>query len=147
VAAGLFGEVWGDDVIAFTIPGITVAKGRARTLKSGRSYTPAKTANYAAKVAQIGKLAMGDAPLLDGPLSLSLMVHLPIPQSWSKAKQASALKGTVWPVSRPDVDNYAKNILDALNGVVWHDDSAVVELRCTKVYGDDPRAVVRVVQL
>ena len=33
-------------MIAFTIPGVTVAKGRARTLKSGRSYTPAKTANY-----------------------------------------------------------------------------------------------------
>jgi Holliday junction resolvase RusA-like endonuclease len=130
-------------LIAFTIPGVTVAKGRARTLKSGRSYTPAKTANYAAKVAQIGKLAMGDAPLLDGPLALSIVVHLPIPASWSKAKQASASKGTLWPVSRPDVDNYAKNILDALNGVVWHDDSAVVSLTCTKVYGDDPRAVVK----
>ena len=132
-------------MIAFTIPGVTVAKGRARTLKSGRYYTPTKTANYAARVAHIGKLAMGDAPLLDGPLALSLVVHLPISASWSRAKRESALKGTIWPVSRPDVDNYAKNILDALNGVVWHDDSAVVALSCTKVYSDDPRAVVRVV--
>ena len=143
----MFGEVWGGDVIAFTIPGITVAKGRARTLKSGRSYTPAKTANYAARVAQIGKLAMGDAPLLDGPLSLSIVVHLPIPASWSKAKQASALKGTVWPVSRPDLDNYEKGIMDALNGIVWNDDSQIVQLASTKVYSDEPRAVVRVVQL
>ena len=139
------GVVRGGAVIAFSIPGITVAKGRARTLKSGRSYTPAKTANYAARVAAIGKLAMGDAPPVEGPLSLSLIVHLPIPASWSRAKRESALKGAVWPVSRPDVDNYAKNILDALNGVVWADDSAVVSLTCTKVYSDDPRAVVRVV--
>lgn len=143
----MFGEVWGGAVIAFAIPGVAVAKGRARTLKSGRSYTPAKTANYAARVAQIGKMAMGDAPLIEGPLSLSLMVHLPIPASWSRAKREGALKGTVWPVSRPDVDNYAKNVLDALNGVVWADDSAVVSITCTKVYSDDPRAVVRVVQL
>ena len=132
-------------MITFAIPGVCVAKGRARTLKSGRSYTPAKTANYAARVAAIGKLAMGDEPPAEGPLSLTLIVHLPIPASWSKAKQASALNGTVWPVSRPDVDNYAKNILDALNGIVWADDSAVVSLTCTKIYSDDPRAVVRVV--
>jgi Holliday junction resolvase RusA-like endonuclease len=132
-------------VITFAIPGVCVAKGRARTLKSGRSYTPAKTANYAARVAAIGKLAMGDEPPAEGPLSLLLIVHLPIPASWSKAKQASALNGTVWPVSRPDVDNYAKNILDALNGIVWADDSAVVSLACMKIYSDDPRAVVRVV--
>lgn len=131
-------------MIAFSIPGVCVAKGRARVLKSGRSYTPAKTANYAARVSEIGKLAMGNAPLIDGPMSMSLVVHLPVPASWSKAKRASALNGTLMPVSRPDVDNYAKNILDALNGVLWVDDSAVVTMTCAKVYSDNPRAVVSV---
>ena len=131
-------------MIFFAIPGVCVAKARARVLKSGRSYTPAKTANYAARVAKIGAMAIGDAPMLAGPLELSLTVYLPIPASWSRKKRDSALSGGVWPLSRPDVDNYAKNICDALNGVLWGDDSQIVRLTCAKVYSDDPRAVVKV---
>ena len=33
---------------------------------------------------------------------------------------------------KPDVDNIAKAVLDALNGVAFEDDSQVVRLRCSK---------------
>ena len=33
-----------------------------------------------------------------------------------------------------DVDNLSKNVLDALNGVIWHDDRQVVKLHLSKRY-------------
>ena len=36
---------------------------------------------------------------------------------------------------KPDVDNIAKAVLDALNGVIWVDDKQVVELTVKKYYG------------
>ena len=41
-----------------------------------------------------------------------------------------------WQTSKPDADNYAKLILDALNGVLWRDDAQVVRLFAEKVYCD-----------
>ena len=42
-----------------------------------------------------------------------------------------------------DVDNVAKAILDALTGVVFHDDSQVERLHVEKVLGERPRVKVR----
>ena len=41
-----------------------------------------------------------------------------------------------------DVDNVAKAVLDALTGVVFHDDSQVERLLVTKVLGERPRISV-----
>lgn len=41
-----------------------------------------------------------------------------------------------------DVDNVAKAVLDALSGVVFHDDSQVERLLVTKTEGDRPRICV-----
>ena len=43
---------------------------------------------------------------------------------------------------RPDIDNYAKLVLDALSGVFYKDDSQVTALVVTKVYDQNPRTVV-----
>ena len=39
------------------------------------------------------------------------------------------------PCVRPDVDKLARALLDALTGVVYHDDGQVVDLHVTKIYG------------
>ena len=35
---------------------------------------------------------------------------------------------------RPDVDNLAKSVLDASNGILWQDDTLIVDLRVTKAW-------------
>ena len=47
-----------------------------------------------------------------------------------------------WKVSRPDVDNLDKSIMDGGNGILWHDDSQVVDSRTTKEYHDWPHIVL-----
>ena len=95
-------------------------------------FTPEKTVGYESLVAATAAAALaGNAlahQLLDGPLEAVLEMRFPVPASWSKAHKAAALAGTELPTSKPDIDNAAKAILDACNGVVFRDDAQVVML-------------------
>lgn len=106
--------------------------------------TPEKTVRYESTVALFARQAMGDRALFDCAVLLSLVLHMPIPASWSKKKQAAALLGQVWPTSKPDCSNVLKAVEDAMNGIVYRDDSQIVVLSVRKVYGDHPRADVAV---
>jgi Holliday junction resolvase RusA-like endonuclease len=131
------------NAIRFEIPGIPVAKGRARVTTIGghaRAYTPAKTVAYESTVALFARQAMGAAEPIAGPLALSIVATWPIPPSWPKKRREAA----TFKASKPDADNVAKAIGDACNGIVWVDDSQVVDLRCVKRYGAVPGVVVEV---
>lgn len=134
--------------IEFFVPGAPVGKGRPRAARRGAGvvmFTPEKTANYSAMVADHARVAMAGQPLLTGPLEACLDMQFPIPASWSKAHKAAALAGTELPTSKPDIDNVAKAILDACNGVVFRDDAQVVMLTATKQFSETPgvRVVIR----
>lgn len=131
--------------IRFTVPGPPLAKQRARG-GNGTHYTPDQTVRYenlvrteAAKAMEI--LAL---PLLEGPVLLQVVVFRPIPPSWSKKRQAAALEQR-WDTRKPDFDNFAKIVADALNGVVWKDDAQVVQGWQQKLFTDGaPSLHVRV---
>ena len=136
--------------IEFFVPGTPVGKGRPRAARRGAGvvmFTPEKTAGYEALVAAAASNAMRAeaGPLFTGPLEAVLEMRIPIPASWSKAHKAAALAGTELPTSKPDIDNVAKAILDACNGVVFRDDAQVVMLAATKAFSDEPgvRVVIR----
>ena len=48
------------------------------------------------------------------------------------------------PGIKPDFDNIAKLVGDALNGLVWTDDKLIVEARVRKIYGLQPKIVLTV---
>lgn len=133
--------------ISFIVPGPPVAKGRARSFVLNghvRHHTPEKTVRYESTVALMASAAMRGRPLIDGPMRVTLHVAMQIPASWSNRKTQQARDGTIRPTGRPDLDNVAKAICDACNGVVWRDDSAVVELVVGKRYADAPQVAVTV---
>lgn len=140
----------GNRLIAFHVPGIPVAKGRPRMSTRGgkiRSFTPQKTVGFEGLVAMAAEQAMNGSDPFAGPVSLCLHVDLPIPQSWSKRKQAAALEGSVQPCGRPDLDNYVKSIGDGGNGILWNDDSQVTALTAIKSYSTRPGVTVKVFAL
>lgn len=108
------------------------------------AYTPANTRKYEDALRYAAQQAMAGRSLLTGPLTVSVTACLPIPKSFSKKKHTQAQLGEVLPTKRPDVDNYGKTALDALNCVVFADDSQVIELSIRKFYHDRPSLLIEV---
>tara|TARA_R110000787_G_scaffold48723_7_gene117146 strand:+ start:131 stop:565 length:435 start_codon:yes stop_codon:yes gene_type:complete len=134
--------------VHFIVPGQPVAKARARSTRSGRHYTPEKTVNFEKHVAYCATGALAGLPKekkkFDGPVQVRIECFMTIPASWSKKKKAQALSGDLLPVVKPDLDNIAKSCLDAINGLVFVDDSQVCELSMFKKYSDSPRTQITV---
>jgi Holliday junction resolvase RusA-like endonuclease len=132
--------------IYFVVPGAPYGKGRPRASSRGgfvRLYTPAATVAYEGEIARLAEIARADWPVMATPMSLRVIAHHPIPVSWSKKKQQAALAGDVIP-GKPDLDNVAKAVLDALNGVIYEDDKQVIRLVAEKKYSFEPRVEVYV---
>lgn len=132
-------------MISFTVPGEPQGKGRARTGRSGRHYTPAKTVAYEGLIALAGAQAMNGKPPFSGPVSLAFTAGFSIPASASKSKRAAMLNGEILPTKAPDLDNIMKAIGDGLNKVAFNDDSQIVRLGIVqKIYVETPGLFVSV---
>lgn len=136
--------------VQFIVPGQPVAKGRPRAAKRGKHitmYTPEKTANYEGLVAHAAHIAMAGQSLFLGACFVELDIRVMIPASWSGKRKAGAVRGEIKAISKPDIDNCEKALFDAMNGVVWRDDSQVVEVAKRKRYAETPGVVVIVREL
>ena len=122
-----------------TIPITPVPKARPRFTRYGHTYTPKKTADYEKAVAEYWRQATkGFQYDREQALIVNLVFGMPIPKSTSKSKTELMANGTIRPTKKPDVDNLAKAVMDALNGVAWVDDSQVVRVSIYKEYAKEP---------
>ena len=122
------------------VPGDPVGKGRPRITTIGgfaRTYTPEKTKKYEQHVRLEAALSMRGAPLIKGPVELKLQIFMPIPDSYSKKKAQLCREQRVVPTKKPDLDNVLKAVCDAFNGIVWVDDTQVVDCHVTKRFADE----------
>ena len=95
--------------------------------RSKRVFNDAKLKRYQREIAEAyRKQCPGVFFGKDDPLRVSVRVFRPLPVS--RPKRTKAEPDTV----KPDADNMAKAVLDALNGVAFDDDAQVVELHVTK---------------
>ena len=124
--------------VMFSVEGTPIGKGRPKFARRGNfvsTYTPTKTRDYEAIIAQAAKEAMATAEPLKTPVAAYIYITVPIPQSYSKKRTEACLKDIERPTKKPDIDNVAKCFLDAMNDVVYKDDTQVLTLHVTKVYG------------
>lgn len=129
--------------VTITLPGEPRGKGRPRFAR-GHAYTPQSTRSYTDALAMTAKVEMIGKPLFDGPLLIQMLAAMPIPASWPLKKQQAAIRGELWPLGKPDLDNFGKLAMDAFNGIVWRDDSTVVKATMEKRYSVSPCLVVTV---
>lgn len=126
-------------MLQFTLPITPVPKGRPRLSRFG-TYTPEKTKRFENDVRLLVKSLIGNQQPLETPLEVFLYFRLHVPQSYSKKRTEACLNGSDRPILRStgDLDNHAKAVTDAFNGLVYKDDSQIVELHLTKVYDVKP---------
>ena len=95
--------------------------------RSKRVFNDAKLKRYQREIAEAYREQCPGAYFYKGdPLRVSVHVFRPLPES--RPKRINAEPDTI----KPDADNMAKAVLDALNGVAFDDDAQVVELHVTK---------------
>ena len=121
---------------SFTVWHAPKGKERPRVV-NGRAYTPAAT-REAEEVIQWAYRTQVHARPYDAGVPLNVWVEavFTVPKSDSRAARMDKLVGRVRPCKKPDADNIGKLILDALNGLAWHDDAQIAGLTVTKRYGE-----------
>lgn len=77
-----------------------------------------------------------------GAVKVCIEAVLAIPASKPRKVQDDMMAGKIPAQKKPDVDNVAKAVLDALNHAAWHDDKQVVQLTVNKRYGHPARMIV-----
>ena len=127
--------------IEFSVPGKPQAKGRPRFSRGGYAYTPKETATYENMV-RLAYMQQCGEQKLSGMIGADIEAVFAIPKSTPKRNVPLMQAGMLLYAKKPDCDNLAKSVLDALNGVAFHDDSQVCRLTVKKAYGEKPRVDV-----
>jgi len=128
-------------MVTFKVDATPVPKGRARYVRRGNhisTYTPEKTRTYETLIKDSAIEAMGSSEPLETPVSLYLYIRVPIPASATKKRLQAIADGSEKPIKKPDASNILKSVEDGMNGVVYHDDSQIINIHVTKVYSSLP---------
>lgn len=132
----------------FEIEGKPVGKGRPRFKRMGnfvQTYTPEKTAEYE-KLVRI-RFQNAGGVITDKPVRVEIVAFFEPPKSARKKDKIKMLANRILPEKKPDVDNVAKIILDALNKIAYKDDSQVIELSVKKLYSDVAKVLVHIEEI
>lgn len=124
----------------FIVVGKIVGKQRPRfNSRQKRAYTPQKTADYEELIRiefinQCKYLIIQD---YIEAVKIKIEAYFEPAKSTSKKKPKEMLGEHV--LKAPDLDNIAKSVCDALNGLAYRDDRQVCELIISKRYADTER--------
>jgi Holliday junction resolvase RusA-like endonuclease len=132
--------------LSFWVPGIPAAQGsmRAFRLPNGRvTMTDMKGDKL-----KLWRHAINDearrvaGQIIEGPVAMRVEFRLLKPKSAPKRRRT-------WPIGKlsGDLDKLARAVGDALTGVLFVDDCQVVEWSVSKDYGDNPGAMITVIEI
>lgn len=139
----------------FEVEGKAVPQGRPRFTSRGgfpRAYDPKSSRDYKNHIAfevsrRIHERGLSDIFPFSGAGMLEVLEIRAVPSSWSAKKRDEALCGRIRATKKPDSSNVLKTVEDALNGILWKDDSQLIRSAGGKVYGAEPRIIITVSDL
>lgn len=100
----------------------------------------------------ISKVVLSQLPLnyvpYDEPIGVRMKFVFAALKSWNKSTKTLFESGEViYKVSKPDVDNLQKSVFDAMNKIVYTDDSRIAKVEVEKIYGKEPRIELEIYKL
>jgi Holliday junction resolvase RusA-like endonuclease len=142
--------------ITIVVRGLPIAQGsaqaRAFTGKDGKVHASVVTggkgardprsplASWRTAIAQEARAAIGDRPLLEGPIRVRVAFVFPRPKGHylpaNSRRSAPILRDDApdYHTCKPDADKLLRALFDALTNVVWRDDAQVADERARKLY-------------
>lgn len=123
----------------------TPQKRHRTTTRGGfaRNYDPSARA----KKQFVAKLKCQDKPSRQA-LSVQIVFYIERPKSHLTTKGKLRKGVNSLHISKPDLDNLAKFVLDACNGILWVDDSQIWCLALEKVYTvGEPRILINIQEI
>ena len=137
-------------MIWFKYNGEPVGKGRPRvTARKGKgkdsavwahAYTPKKTKQFEDDIRFEFMASTSETmPVYEKgiPLTMKCTFAFAVPKSYTRKKRAACLSGELMHTHKPDADNVAKAVADALSGYAFDDDSQIVNMILEKVYAEE----------
>lgn len=138
------------NVVQLVINEIPKPQPRPRITVRGKyahAYEPKSITEYKRLVANKYRSEYKQQLPLIGALSVDISFYRPVQKSISKIERKRRLLGESLPTVKPDIDNYVKAILDALNGLAFQDDSQIAVLYARKIYSDRPRTEIEITEI
>lgn len=132
------------------IPGQPISKARHKLARRGKfihMYNPQHKQNDEFKQCVIQQLPK-NFTCFNGLVKIEIIFHIARPKShYGTGKKSDCLKLNMplYPMTKPDIDNYTKYVYDCFNQVIWEDDSLVYESRERKVYSNTPKTLIHVI--
>ena len=127
------------EFIRFIIPGVPIPLQRHRH-GNGHTYDPQKMEKQ--RLRSQFQLYHRHVIPLDGPLSLEVVFHMPIPKSISPVR--AKLKDNTPHFIKPDTSNLIKFVEDTFSELLYPDDAAIATIVASKIYSTRPRTEVLV---
>lgn len=120
-----------DKIFSFFLHGIAIAQGRPRFRRTGtfvQTYDPKKSKDWKEMVGWQGKeiKKKNGWAMIEGPIEASIKFMLQRPKSLPKRIE--------YHVKKPDCENLSKAIFDALEGIMYKNDSQIWKLSIEKHY-------------
>ena len=140
-------------MITIDIPGDPFGKQRPKVTMRGdkcHAYTPEKTVDYEnfVKYCFVQQMKECRASIFDCAISMEIQAFYGIPESFSGKKKKQAERGEIFPTVKPDADNIAKIICDALNKIAFWDDKQITHLLVKKRYTPDaPHVLISIEEM
>jgi Holliday junction resolvase RusA-like endonuclease len=136
--------------VDIVMEGKPAGKGRPRFGAGGHVYTPTPTKLAEARL--IDAWQQVGSPRLDGAIHLGISLVVARPKGHYRKDGSLSAAGLAKPHptgKKPDADNAAKLVMDAMNGRLYRDDVDVIELTVMRYWSDDgwERTVIRAWEL
>jgi Holliday junction resolvase RusA-like endonuclease len=135
----------GPSMYIFEIHGDPIPQKQTQFLrKTGIAYDPSSKDRQ--KIQWQAKPYAPSEPII-GPVSVDLVFYFEPPKSTSSVKRRQMLNHVIHHIKRPDADNCAYLVTNALKGIFYKDDSQIIDLNIHKRYGLLAKTVVKITVL
>ena len=132
-------------IYEFEVEGDIKGKARPRVNSyTGIVYTPNNTKNYEDLIKQYFVIKYPRYTPMENRIHMQIISYFKLPQNSSKTVKSQMLDGTISPTKKPDIDNIAKIVLDALNKMAFKDDNQITKIELEKKYAEKEKLYIKI---